>query len=340
MLLHDHLDGGLRPLTILELADDCGYRGLPAADEQALAAWFHAAAGSGSLERYLDTFVHTVAVMQTPEALVRVAREAVVDLAADGVVHAEIRMAPELVTRGGVSLDEVVEAIVLGLREGEMAAVASGQPVTAGLLVCAMRNLDQVGAAADAALRHLGAGVVGFDLAGPEAGFPASMHGEVLARLRDGGMPLTLHAGEGDGPASVRDALAQGAARLGHGVRAVEDPDLLAELVARGICLEVAPTSNLMTGLASSYRQHPFGVLDRAGANVTVNTDNRLMSQTSMSAELRHLRDAFGITAADVVRYARNAAEAAFLPDPQQRAAVLARLSPVDHGQVEGLSAG
>ena len=326
VLLHDHLDGGLRPQTVLELADACGYRGLPADDADALGEWFHDAADSGSLERYLETFAHTVAVMQTAVALARVAREAVVDLAADGVVHAEIRMAPELVTRGGLTLDDAIEAIVAGLRTGEREAAESGRAITSGLIVCAMRNLDQVGAAAAAALRHLGSGVVGFDLAGPEAGFPASMHAEVLARLRSGGMPLTLHAGEGDGPASVRDALEQGAARLGHGVRVVEDPGLLAEVVASGVCLEVAPTSNLQTGIAPSYAEHPFGALDRAGARVTVNTDNRLMSQTSVSAELRHLRDAFGTTADDVVRYARNAAEASFLPEAD-RSDLLSRLA-------------
>lgn len=325
LLLHDHLDGGLRPETVLALADACGYGGLPASDAEALGEWFHAAADSGSLERYLETFAHTVAVMQTSDALTRVARECVVDLAADGVVHAEVRMAPELVTRDGLTLDDAIEAIVVGLREGEREAAASGSVITSGLLVCAMRNLDQVGAAADAALRHLGSGVVGFDLAGPEAGFPASMHADVLARLRAGGVPLTLHAGEGDGPTSVRDALEQGAARLGHGVRVVEDPGLLAEVVASGVCLEVAPTSNLQTGLAQSYAEHPFGALDRAGARVTVNTDNRLMSQTSVSAELRHLRDAFGITPEDVARYARNAAESAFLSDADRKR-LLARL--------------
>lgn len=326
VLLHDHLDGGLRPLTILELADGCGYRGLPASDAGALGEWFHASADSGSLERYLETFSHTVAVMQTADALARVAREAVVDLASDGVVHAEIRMAPELVTRGGLSLDDAVDAMVDGLRTGERESAASGRTISAGLIVCAMRNLDQVGAAADTALHHLGRGVVGFDLAGPEAGYPASMHAEVLARLRSGGMPLTLHAGEGDGPASVRDALGQGATRLGHGVRVVEDPALLAEVVESGACLEVAPTSNLQTGIAASYAEHPFGALDRVGARVTVNTDNRLMSQTSVSAELRHLRDAFGITPDDVLRYARNAAESAFLSDAD-RLALLARLT-------------
>ncbi|MDH4159930.1 MAG: adenosine deaminase [Actinomycetota bacterium] len=325
VLLHDHLDGGLRPDTLIELADDCGYAGLPSSDPAELAAWFRGAADSGSLERYLSTFTHTVAVMQTRDALERVAREAVVDLAADGVIHAEIRMAPELATAGGLGLDDAIQAMLDGLRAGEQQAAAQGRPVTTGLIVSAMRHLDRVGEVAEVARDRHGSGVVGFDLAGPEAGFPASRHAAALARLRAAGVPLTLHAGEGDGPASVRDALEQGATRLGHGVRVVEDPELLSEVVARGVCLEVAPTSNLQTGLAPTYAEHPFGELDRAGALVTVNTDNRLMSQTLPSTELGHLRDAFGLTRDDLLRYARTAAESAFLDD-DARAGLLARL--------------
>ncbi len=325
VLLHDHLDGGLRPATLIELAADCGYTGLPSSDAEELASWFHGAADSGSLERYLSTFTHTVAVMQTRDALERVAREAVVDLAVDGVIHAEIRMAPELATAGGLGLEDAIQAMVAGLRAGQRQAAAQGYQVTTGLIVSAMRHLDRVGEVADAVVARRGSGVVGFDLAGPEAGFPASRHAAALARLRSAGVPLTLHAGEGDGPASVRDALDQGATRLGHGVRVVEDPELLAEVVARGVCLEVAPTSNLQTGIASSYAEHPFGRLDRAGALVTVNTDNRLMSQTLPSAELRHLRDAFSLTRDDLLRYARTAAASAFVADAD-RAALLARI--------------
>jgi adenosine deaminase len=325
VLLHDHLDGGLRPGTLVELAADCGYTGLPSSDPDQVAAWFRRAADSGSLERYLATFTHTVAVMQTRDALARVAREAMVDLAADGVLHAEIRMAPELVTAGGLGLEDAIRAILDGLREGEREAADAGRPVSSGLIVSAMRHLDRVAEVAEVAIAGYGHGVVGFDLAGPEAGFPASMHADALGRLRAAGVPLTLHAGEGDGPASVRDALEQGATRLGHGVRVVEDPELLAEVVARGVCLEVAPTSNLQTGIAASYAEHPFRLLDLAGAQVTVNTDNRLMSQTLPSTELRHLRDAFGITRADALRYARTAAASAFLDDAG-REALLARI--------------
>jgi adenosine deaminase len=325
VLLHDHLDGGLRPETLIELAADCGYAGLPSTDPARLADWFAATADSGSLERYLATFAHTVAVLRTHDALVRVAREAVVDLAADGVVHVEMRMAPELVSGEELSVADAIQAMVDGLREGEIVAAGQGHRVTTGLIVSAMRHQDRVAEVADVVVDRHGSGVVGFDLAGPEAGFPASRHADALTRLRSAGVPLTLHAGEGAGPASVRDALEQGAARLGHGVRVVEDADLLAEVVSRGVCLEVAPTSNLQTGIATSYADHPLGRLDRMGARVTVNTDNRLMSQTSPSRELGHLRDAFGVTRADALRYARTAAESAFLP-AADRAALLARL--------------
>jgi adenosine deaminase len=313
--LHDHLDGGLRPVTILELADACGYTGLPADDSEELARWFVDAASSGSLPRYLKTFAHTVAVTRSAEALVRVAREAVVDLAADGVVYAEIRMAPELVLTDALSWDGALEAMVEGLRAGERAAAEAGQAIATGLLVCGLKHTAHVPDAVDAAIRWRDRGVVGFDLAGPEAGFPFALHADSLARLRTAGVPLTLHAGEGAGPESVWEALAHGARRVGHGVRAVEDPRLVELLAERGTCLEVAPTSNLQTGIAARYDAHPFGQLDAAGVRVTVNTDNRLMSGTSVSAELRHLRDAFGVTAADLERYARNAAAAAFRPD-------------------------
>lgn len=318
VLLHDHLDGGLRPATLVALAAEAGYRGLPTADPEALRAWFVEACWSGSLGRYLETFAHPLAVLQTEPALRRVAAECVEDLAADGVVHAEVRFAPELATAGGLTLDQVVGAVLRGFEAGRAAATAAGRPMSVGLILCAMRQGDRSAEVARAVLRHLGRGVVGFDLAGPEAGYPASGHARALAALRAGGAPITLHAGEAAGPASVQDALDAGAERVGHGVRVVEDPDLLARVAAEGIPLEVCPTSNLQTGVATSYVEHPFGALDRAGVAVTVNTDNRLMSGTTVTRELSEVCAAFGYGLRDVERFTLTAARAAFLPAAQR----------------------
>jgi adenosine deaminase len=319
VLLHDHLDGGLRSQTLLELADACGYTGLPADDPDELAGWFQAAADAGSLPRYIATFEHTLAVMQTQEAIARVAAEAVVDLAADHVIYAELRFAPSLATRRGLGLDEVVDAMVAGQRAGEALAAVDGRSISTGVILCGMRQADSVVDVAKAAIRHHGGGVVGFDLAGPEKGFPASAHADALGLLRAAGVPLTLHAGEAAGPASVADALQQGAVRLGHGVRVIEDPTLTQRLAQQGVVLEVAPTSNLQTGVATSYRDHPFRRLADAGVRVTVNTDNRLMSGTSASQEMQHLRDAFGYTAEDFRQFTLNAVRGAFTSDEQRR---------------------
>jgi adenosine deaminase len=318
VLLHDHLDGGLRPATILELADAAGYRGLPADEPVALANWFHDAASAGSLSRYIETFEHTVSVMQTQESVARVAAEAVLDLSADGVVYAELRYAPNLSTREGLLLDEVVDAFVAGLRAGEALSAAEGRVIATGAVLCGLRQLDSVDDVADAAIRHHGDGVVGFDLAGPEDGFPASRHAQALGRLRAAGVPLTLHAGEAAGPASVIDAIEQGAVRLGHGVRIVEDAGLMDRVAALGLPLEVAPTSNLQTGVAASYAEHPFERLRAAGLVLTVNTDNRLISDTSCSAEMRHLAHAFGYRADDLYRFTVNALRAAFTTDDEK----------------------
>ncbi len=319
VLLHDHLDGGLRPQTLLELADAAGYTGLPADEPQALAQWFHDAAAAGSLPRYIATFEHTLAVMQTQEAIARIAAEAVVDLAADQVVYAELRFAPSLATRRGLGLDEVVDAMVAGQRAGEALAAVDGRSITTGVILCGMRQADSVVDVANAAIRHHGDGVVGFDLAGPEEGFPASAHADALGLLRAAGVPLTLHAGEAAGPASVADALQQGAVRLGHGVRVIEDPTLTERLAQQGVVLEVAPTSNLQTGVATSYADHPFPRLVDAGVRVTVNTDNRLMSGTSVSQEMQHLRDAFGYTTDDFHRFTVDAVRGVFTSDEERR---------------------
>lgn len=328
VLLHDHLDGGLRPRTVVELAAETGYRDLPTRDPDDLAAWMHRGAARRSLEAYLATFTHTVGVLQTPEALERAAAECAEDLATDGVRYAEVRFAPELHTARGLSMDEVVRAVLAGFA-GRRAAL----PV--GVLVTAMRTADRAVEAAEVALRHRDAGVVGFDLAGAEAGHPASAHAAAFARLRDAGMPCTVHAGEGDGPASVADALACGAARLGHGVRVAEDigadgalGPVAQAVLDRRVPLELCPTSNVHTGAVAALEEHPIDRLRRLGFAVTVSTDNRLMSATSATAEVAALVDVFGWGLAEVAEVAETAARSAFLPDDERERLVTEVLRP------------
>ena len=327
--LHDHLDGGLRPATVVELAEAVGYAGsLPTTDPVALGAWFRDAADSGSLVRYLETFDHTVAVMQSADALRRVAAEAVQDLAADGVVYAELRYAPEQHLRGGLSLDEVVEAVNAGCRDGEEQARNAGHAITAATLVTAMRQNTEPGHSlriAELAVRHRDNGVAGFDIAGPELGFSPELHADAFRYLREQFFRFTIHAGEADGPASVAAAVHQGALRLGHGVRVIEDVRIGEdETVEFGrlaayvrdcrIALEVCPSSNLQTGIAAKISEHPIQRLYELGFTITVSCDNRLMSGTSMSRELGLLVAAFDWDLADLELVALNGIEAAFLP--------------------------
>lgn len=333
--LHDHLDGGLRATTVAGMAAEVGHD-LPTAEE-GLADWFFDAADSGSLVRYLTTFQHTVAVMQTADQLRRVAREWVEDLAADGVVYGEARWAPEQHTRRGLSLADAVAAVGEGLAEGMAAAAASGTPFVARQLVTSLRhtapNPDLVELAV--AREHL---VAGFDLAGPEDGFGAELHAASFARLRDTFTPFTVHAGEAAGVASIAGAVHQGALRLGHGVRIAEDitPDgsgwrlgpVARWVLDRRIPLEVSPTSNLQTGVCATVAEHPFGLLERLGFVVTINCDNRLMSRTSHSRETQLLVDAFGYGLADLERFATDAARAAFLPHEERERLVAEVIAP------------
>lgn len=319
VLLHDHLDGGLRPQTVLELANDIGYEGLPENDLESLTQWFHQR-GSGSLEQYLEAFPYTLAVMQTPEAIARVAYEAAVDLADDGVVYAEIRFAPTLNTIGGLELDQVIDAALAGLSD-------AADRIEARILVDAMRQEKNSLQVAEAAARFVDRGVVGFDLAGPEVGFPASLHAEACALVTAAGLRLTIHAGEGDGPHSIADALqCCGPERIGHGARIIEDTTVRdGEIVecgptARtvrdsGIPLELCPTSNLDTNMYPSAVEHPIGLLHRAGFSVTVNTDNRLMSRTSMSNEFELLIKHQGFGLSDLRQVTLNAIDSAFCDD-------------------------
>ncbi|WP_369139659.1 adenosine deaminase [Modestobacter versicolor] len=329
VLLHDHLDGGLRPRTILELADELGYRELPADEPEALGRWFREAADSGSLERYLLTFAHTVAVMQHPEAVQRVARECALDLAADGVVYAEVRMAPELLT--AMPLQTAVEAMLDGYAQGCREAAAAGRPIVVGALLCAMRQADRWVEVAEQVVRSRDSGVVGFDLAGPEDGFPPDRIPEAIALLDRAGAHRTIHAGEAAGPESIRAALdGARAERLGHGVRVADELPLDGPLgpVARRVLeaqvpLEVAPSSNVQTGAYPSLADHPVDRLYRAGFAVTLNTDNRLMSGVSVSSELTGVAATFGWGWADVQAVTEQALGGAFT-DPTERARLLA----------------
>jgi adenosine deaminase len=321
VLLHDHLDGGLRPATVVELADRVGYRALPTTDVDKLAAWFRESADSGSLERYLETFAHTVGVMQTAEGLTRVARECVEDLAADGVVYAEVRWAPEQHVEGGLRLPAVVEAVLAGFAEGEKLAAASGNRIRVGAIATAMRHAARSLEIAELAVRYRDEGVVGFDIAGAEAGFPPSRHLDAFEYVRRENFHFTIHAGEAFGLPSIWEAIQWcGADRLGHGVRIVDDitaSGKLGRLAAyvrdKRIPLEMCPSSNVQTGAAASIAEHPIGLLRRLHFRVTVNTDNRLMSDTSMSREMALLADAFGYSWADLQWFTINAMKSAFI---------------------------
>lgn len=322
VVLHDHLDGGLRPETIIDLANEIDYKSLPTYDADDLGRWFFDAANSGSLERYLETFDHTLAVMQSPENIARVAAECVEDLAADNVVWAEIRMAPELATAGGLTLDEAIMAMLSGFREGEK---RTGNRISTGLLLCAMRHRDRHMEVAEAAVRFRDQGVVGFDIAGPERGFPASRLAPAFDFLRRNNARITIHAGEDGGLDSIQDALLMGAERLGHGVEIIEDITFdsagnaklgrLASYVRdRGIALELCPTSNIQTGVAENIGEHPFNVLRSLGFAVTLNCDNRLMSNTTPTQETQKVVDAFGLSEADLHAWTKTALRSSFAP--------------------------
>lgn len=332
VLLHDHLDGGLRPATIIELAqaDDIA---LPAETPEALGEWFRTAADSGSLERYLETFALTVAVMQSAANLERVAREAVLDLAADGIVYAELRWAPEQHQQRGLDLDEAVAAVRAGIAAGMQLAAERGHDIRVQQLICAMRQADRSVEIAELAVRHASlepGGVCGFDLAGPEAGFPPSNHLAALDYCCRHWLPATCHAGEADGIESITSALRDARAlRLGHGTRLIDDitlSDGVAQLDAvarwvrdRRITVESCPSSNLQTG-TPSLAAHPFDQLFQLGFAMTVNTDNRLMSATSVSRELALLAAEFAYTLDEIELLQLNAAEGAFLPVAEREA--------------------
>ncbi|MDQ3629048.1 MAG: adenosine deaminase [Actinomycetota bacterium] len=323
VLLHDHLDGGLRPPTVLELGAASGHE-LPAGTADGLARWFRASADSGSLERYLATFGHTVAVMQEADGIRRVARECVEDLGADGVVYAEIRYAPEQHLEQGLSLDQVVEAVRLGFCDGEEVARRNGTPIVARQLLTAMRHAARSMQIAELAVAHRDRGVVGFDIAGAEAGYPPTRHLDAFEYLQRENAHFTIHAGEAFGTPSIWQALQWcGADRLGHGVRIIDDIDttdgeaslgrLAAYVRDKRVPLELCPSSNVQTGAAASIADHPIGLLTHLRFRVTVNTDNRLMSGTSLTQEMGLVSEAFGYGMEDLRWFTINAMKSAFV---------------------------
>jgi adenosine deaminase len=321
VLLHDHLDGGLRASTVVDLAAETGYVDLPTEDPDELAAWMTGGADRKDLLLYLETFAHTVGVMQTRDALIRVARECAEDLAADGIVYAEVRFAPEQHLERGLGLDEVVEAVQEGFRLG-----SEGTRIRIGTLLTAMRTAARSLEIADLAVRWRDQGVVGFDIAGAEAGYPPTRHLDAFERVRRANFHLTIHAGEAFGVPSIWEALQLcGAERLGHGVRIVDDIEMgdagqarlgrVAHLVRdRRVPLELCPSSNVHSGAAKSIEEHPIGLLMDLRFRVTVNTDNRLMSATSLTQELAQLVDSFGIGWSTIARLTVNAMKSAFIP--------------------------
>ena len=330
VLLHDHLDGGLRPQTIIDLAAEIGHE-LPATDAEALGTWFHDSASSGSLERYLETFAHTVGVMQTAAGITRVARECVEDLAADGVVYAEVRYAPEQHLEDGLSLDEVIAAVADGFAEG--VAATAGKIVVRQILT-AMRHQARSMEIAQLAVKYRNAGVAGFDIAGAEAGYPPTRHLDAFEYLQRENAHFTIHAGEAFGLPSIWEAIQYcGADRLGHGVRIIDDitahedgsvtiGGLAGYVRDKRIPLEMCPASNVQTGAAESVAEHPIGLLTKLRFRVTVNTDNRLMSQTSMTDEMWSLVEAFDYGMDDLRWFTINAMKSAFLPFDERLAII------------------
>ncbi len=324
VLLHDHLDGGLRPATVIELAKEYGYKSLPSHDVDELASWFNRGAKRNDLVLYLETFAHTVGVMQDRDSIERVSYECAVDLAADGVVYAEVRMAPELCTEKGLTLDEAVEAILEGFRRG-----AAGTGLTIYLICSAMRTAARSQEIAELAVRWRDAGCVGFDIAGAEAGYPPTRHLDAFQYVQSENFHTTIHAGEAFGLPSIWEAVQFcGAERLGHGVRIVDDikgpegEEELGRLATfirdRRIPLELCPTSNVGTGICASVAEHPIGMLRRLRFRVTLNTDNRLMSATSMTYEMEQLHDAFGWGIDDFEWITINSMKSAFAHFPER----------------------
>src|SRR5712671_2697653 len=335
VLLHEHLDGVLRPKTVIELARGAKYDRLPAEDPEELARWFHQGANQGSLPKYLEGFAHTIAVMQTEEALERVAYEQAEDLSADGVVYFETRFAPVFHTREGLTHQQVVSAVLKGLERGQKEF-----GISPGLIMCAMRNMDVSLEMAELAVDFRERGVVGFDLAGEEGGFPPKKHVDAFHYIQRQNFNITIHAGEGFGKESIWQAIQYcGAHRIGHGTRLIDDiavadgkavklGDLAQYVLDKRIPLEICLLSNVHTGATPSLAEHPFRILYKEKFRVTLNTDNRLMSQTTMSKEFEAAADTFGLGLDDFEKITINAMKSAFLPYRQRLDFIYSAIKP------------
>ena len=325
VLLHEHLDGVVRPQTVIELADGARYAGLPTHDAQLLAQWFHQGANQGSLAKYLEGFDHTIAVMQTEVALERVAYEQAEDLSKDGVVYFETRFAPVFHTQKGLTHQRVVSAVLKGLARGQ-----HDFGIRSGLIICAMRNMNVSLEMAELAVDFRERGVVGFDLAGEEGGYPPKKHVDAFHYIQRENFNITIHAGEGFGKESIWQAIQYcGAHRIGHGTRLIDDiaiadgravklGDLAQYVLDKRIPLEICLISNVHTGAAASLARHPFKILYQEKFRVTLNTDNRLMSDTSMTREFEAAAETFGLTMEDFEKLTINAMKSAFLPYDQR----------------------
>lgn len=335
VLLHEHLDGGLRPVTVIELAAELGYHGLPTTDPTDLAAWFHRGAQRGNLPEYLEGFAHTTSVMQTPESLERVAFEFIEDMYHDGVVYAEVRFAPVYHTTRGLTQDEVVAAVIRGLERGERT-----YGVEWGLIICAMRHMPTSLEAAEVAIRNRDLGVVGFDLAGGEHGFPPKKHVEAFQAIERANFYITIHAGEAYGPESIWQALQYcGAHRLGHATRLRDDIEILPDgtmklgrlaqyILDRRVPLEMCLLSNLHTGACASLEEHPFGAFFRRGFRVCLNTDDRLMSDTSMTRETTLATELFDLSLGELEKLSLNGIKSAFAPFDKRLKIIFETIKP------------
>jgi adenosine deaminase len=335
VLLHEHLDGVLRPQTVIELAQSEGYAALPTTDAQALAEWFHRGANQGSLTKYLEGFAHTIAVMQTEEALERVAYEQAGDLSQDGVVYFETRFAPLFHTKKGLTHQQVVSAVLRGLERGRR-----DFGIASGLIICAMRSMDVSLEMAELAVDFRERGVVGFDLAGEEGGYPPKKHVDAFHYIQRQNFNITIHAGEGYGKESIWQAIQYcGAHRIGHGTRLIDDiavvdgkavklGDLAQYVLDKRIPLEICLISNVHTGASPTLAEHPFKILYQEKFRVTLNTDNRLMSSTSMTQEFEAAAETFDLSLDDFERLTINAMKSAFLPYGQRCDFIYSSIKP------------
>ena len=335
VLLHEHLDGILRPQTVIELAKKAKYAELPTNDSVALGEWFFQGANQGSLSKYLEGFNHTIAVMQTEEALERVAYEQAEDLAKDGVVYFETRFAPVFHTQKGLTHQQVVSAVLKGLQRGR-----KDFGIASGLIICAMRNMNVSLEMAELAVDFRGRGVVGFDLAGEEGGHPPKKHVDAFHYIQRENFNITIHAGEGYGKESIWQAIQYcGAHRIGHGTRLIDDitvkdgkvvklGDLAQYVLDKRIPLEICLLSNVHTGATPSLGEHPFKILYQEKFRVTLNTDNRLMSNTTMTREFEAAAETFGLTLDDFEKITINAMKSAFLPYDQRCDFIYSVLKP------------